>query len=497
MTEKRVPEFAVWDVTEPIDSIDFIKLMRQRLRWRNLLDDVPLASKDAMYIQQPEKHSIFMPCGEKGEDTNPRLFKEAPVFQKQVFAPNHGTGRDPALLYVSSHGIPGFIFSSNTEAIPIVRSNLIGAPGNPGTISPPAYQWNSTELKYVILSSCRPLAGKPQQALWARAMRGKRPLHGILGYRGSSPAAGYTTPINKRFVEALATGQTFLNAWKTAHRGLRKNWAVLIHKEALKDTAVQWTRDGHLRSNPSAQGEILYYDSKTSGRKIEEPKRYFDLTLLRPQKSFEPGQALPSWTGVKTGNLAWICIELTKASNAIFEPGDRIWISAAQVRPNYEPPFDIRELFSIFLPKGDTMTQYGIRVLARIHDRRMFGARDFDTYEFSLSTIRGGTSYKKWLVIDKWLFTDKDLPYRRLYIPIIIGKARFLNIQNNRLRRQGRHHPLPLFYLMGRIEKKKGKSFGIPVSPRSRRVLQKDLIDDFQFAVFVLLSALPKGRIHN
>ena len=135
------------------------------------------------------------------------------------------------------------------------------------------------------------------------------------------------------------------------------------------------------------------------------------------------------------------------------------------------------------------MSDNGIGTSARVHDRRLFSARHFDTYEFTIPS--GEIGYRR---TTRWLIHDPSLP--RLYIPIQFGKSRFLLTQRELLKRQGNDHlPLPLFYLMCRVATKEGEAFGIPVDPKTRAVSQKSLVDEFQFCVFTLLLALPQGDV--
>ena len=169
--------------------------------------------------------------------------------------------------------------------------------------------------------------------------------------------------------------------------------------------------------------------------------------------------------------------KLTPASGTNFQPGDRIWISAAQVRPDYSSPFDIEELFKMLLPAGETLAHHGVSVLPKIHDRSVFSASDHDTYELTIPTTMAQVR-----IMRHWLRLADP---RHLQIAVELGNANFLATQRSR---HG-HSGLPLFYVMGRVEKPDGTAFGIPATGASRTVSQTALVDDFQFCVFLLSPA--------
>jgi hypothetical protein len=474
------PTFLSWDVTSPLDTVDFAQRMQQTLHWGNHLNGAPSPLK---FIEQvgSSKTPIFMPCGQKGTDLNDDLFlKDAHNIQEQLFDPSHSMGKHPGIFYVSGHGIPGFIFSESH--VLIGTSISIGEAGNPGTVASPRKQWDNPHLKYIIFATCRQLDGAPQQALWARAMRGKQPLHGILGYRDTSPAAQNCAAINRDFITGLngAKGKkskTFLHAWREAHSGgLSARWAALIHRSALDDKIEEWSISGNLDSVKDPAGDILYFDETNfakGGIVVSEPKRELDVFLTKVNFRTKVHQ----WVDARNDQKALISIRFTDASSSAFQEGDRIWVAILQVRPNFVSPvpYDIRRIFSIISardgstvsPTGKEIEKNGIRAISKVRSRKILNTDgDLDTYEFKIPE----TVEELRKILKNWFFISPD--FKQIQLPIKFGD--FFN---------GRH---PVFYFMVRVKKIDGKTFGIPTKGRSESVDEKKLKDDFQFAVFLL-----------
>jgi hypothetical protein len=466
-------KFLIWDVTAPDDSLDFAQRMQKILHWRNLLDGAPSTLSD---IKRPKTQKyprggipLFMPCGSTGKDWSSALLDNALLIRPKLFDPKHNSFGHPNIFYVSSHGLPGFLFSES--GVMIGTSSIIGKPGNPtrGVVPKPSFQWDSPNLKYVIFAACRQLDGKQQQALWARAMRSHNPLHGILGYHDTSPAPVGCIPINRRFVQELSKGRSILEAWRKAHEGgsYADNWAALIHESALNDSVTQWSQTGTLASSPSPSGIIRYFDSENpDGREVTEPVRFIDMSFQNTT-DFGAGSELPPWIYALTGNVGILNFNLTEASGTSFEPGDRVRVASAQVRPDYPHPFDITKVFSFVLPSSDTLDQHKIKVLFDIHYKSLYKPTDtnLDTYEFSIPA-RGSPEETR---MNSWFRIQNS---RNIQLKVKIGD--FSN------------EGYSLFYLMGQLKKADGRVFGIPErsSGETEDEYQRKLADDFQFAVF-------------
>jgi len=451
-------KYLLWDGTDPIDSFALGNGLEQRFRSENLLNSSP-ASEEFCSTASKGKPRVYEPAGPTGETfTFPLFFRARAEFPNTFFSPMHHNALSelPHILAFSGHGIPGFMFSNSALLIACSRPITETGTSWSFTANP---MWNNPNTKLVIFSACRQLAGRPQQFFWSQAMRGANPVHCILTYRNTAPAASTSADINRTFLANSATGQTFINAWKNAHTNgdLPVRWAALCYRSAVKDSLRNWARSGSLSSTPNQTTEdILYFDSEnSSGRVVTQPMQIFDMFLTTNTVA---GQAKsPPWSLFAPGTSAILHAKWMDSTNN-FQDGDLVWISALQVRPDYGGPFNIDQLFTIN-GSPSAVTSFGYcHDASRGWDPLIYT----DTYGF---TINGAAS--------SWL--THDASWNELQIPITLGAQ------------QNEH--LPLFYFMIRVQRGTTE-FGVPTDPPSgtkpRLANQAKLVDDFQFCVFWL-----------
>ncbi len=152
-----------------------------------------------------------------------------------------------SLLYVSSHGwLGGFMKGeelaewpdaqpekAREEYVPFHSYFLIGRADVNGKffVGP----------RWIVLAQCSTL-NQSTWAMWARVMANSDPpVHGILGYEESSPAAGASVGIANRFFAQLRAKKPFLDAWKTANQG--QHWAAIVHEDAHLDTLTSFPQN--------------------------------------------------------------------------------------------------------------------------------------------------------------------------------------------------------------------------------------------------------------
>jgi hypothetical protein len=462
----------MWDGTDPVDSRELANRLARSFRCVNLLDDSPKG--EFGIIGRPR---AFQPCGAKGKDVTVDLvLKGMFEFPQIFFDPIHENagGDHPAILQFSGHGIPGFLFSESGVLFATSEPMEAFLPTKAtGTIwNLVNRRWDNPSTKVVIFSACRQLAGKPQQFLWSQRMRGEsHRVHTLLSYRKTAPEAKTSAAINKKFVANLTDGQTFIEAWRGAHGdGLRRRWAALAFRSAVEDRLSQWVQDGALPSEPAADEDVLYFDEETrAGRVVTKPAPDFHAVFRFLAAAHSPvppmrfGQVIPPWTRMRAGTLLELSLHFLHST---FQDGDRVWVAATQVRPDYHKPFRIDRVIR-FVKHDDLVATGAIGTFGRIHSEERGYKPDTysDLYEFEID--------RKAMPVG-----TLDSTFSTLFLQMeIVGKP------NNHL---------PLFYLQFRVERGETE-FGIPTKPDKDVFIavadQRKLLDEPQFCVFLFDQA--------
>jgi hypothetical protein len=471
-------QYLLWDGTDPVDSKALGQGLEKRFRWLNLLVDSPKAEE--FVIDGPPR--IFQPDDESAlsaAEINRRFLRGILEFPRTFFDPVHNNvGSDrPNLLAYSGHGMPGFMFGhhdvlicSSRPVTPDAAPNAWRFDRRPVRPSP-AFKWDHPSIKIVLMSACRQFQGRPQQFFWSQAMRGSNPVHMILGYRETAPAASSSSDINRIFLKNLfgtngKNGQKILDAWNNAHIkvGLTRSWAALCYKSSRSDRLDDWTRTGKLASTPDPKEDILYFDSANlSGRVVTEPHQDLDCFLTARGHPIP----LPPWMFIPSGTQLDLHVQFIDPKQS-FQDSDEVWIAAIQVRPDFEAHFDISELIPIDLPPADSPLLTG-EVQTNLLAHTNFGGFQSDTYVFKVDRK----------AISK--FVKFDATFNELTIPIKIGK-----LDNDR------HRPCYFMIRVSNLDapaslKLPRREFGIPTvgTGLSRKADLARLIDDFQFSVFL------------
>jgi hypothetical protein len=460
----------MWDGTDPVDSVRLAKGLARSFRCINLLDDSP--SGEFGVMNSPR---IFQPCGSAGTDITDTLFVRGLFeFPQTFFDPVHNNSGDdrPAILQFSGHGIPGFMFSESGVLIAMSRA-MRRTSSSPGTTwNFVNTTWNNPATKVVIFSACRQLAGKPQQFLWATRMRGAaNRVHLILSYRNTAPAAATSARINQSFIAGLVAGKTFIEAWRESHgRGLRPRWAALAFRSSIGDRMDHWVRDGSLPTEPAVDEDILYFDEDNrSGRVVRgvTPDFSVGMTMFAPGPTnglprLVGGDIVPPFSILRKNSVVNLNIAFMTDT---FQDGDKIWLGALQVRPDYAGPFDIKTVIQ-FGGQSALISSGKVVVLGRLHDESAGYTADTysDLYEFVVNRSAMPVGIL-------------DSTFSQLTIPLIIGS------------KPNTH--LPIFYLMIRVERGT-REFGIPTDLDATRGIrianQAKLADEPQFCVFLSID---------
>jgi hypothetical protein len=490
----KVPlQYLLWDGTDPVDSFALGTNLEKRFRWQNLLIDSPAAEE--FVVSGPPR--VFQPDSNskpprQTDPAFPNLYIRGLFeFPKEFFDPvHHNVGDDrPNLLAYSGHGVPGFMFGEREVLICSSRAMTGSGDVRAGTYNwnfdvrpvrpkDPLPKWNNPAIKVALFSACRQLQGKPQQFFWSQAMRGANPVHMILSYRETAPVASDSASINKLFLKNLfgtngKNGQKILDAWKNAHVGgsLPGRWAALCCKSAQQERLDDWTRTGKLPSSPAANEDILYFDSSTpSGRVVTQPHQDLDCFLTKRGDS----KPFPPWAFFFPGNRLDLHIQFVDPSQS-FQDFDEVWIAAIQVRPDFGATFDITQLFTfdVIPPVADPLSNGTVGVDLLVHNLALGNASAYTSDTYILSVKRNQMS-----------FLTFDSTFNEMTIPIALGTR--INSEHG------------IFYFMIKVFNSNTpptplinvppRDFGIPTtgSGSSLRVDQARLIDDFQFAMFLL-----------
>lgn len=389
MARVRIParppvrlQYLLWEGTGQVDSRRLAQGLSGAFRWHNLLDDSP-AGTDGM-TGGGGRPRMFAPCGVNGTDFDMTLWGRGILdFPPMFFDPHHGNagGDRPDLLAFSGHGVPGYMFAESgvelAAALPI-RSSA-GAVTRLHAIA-----WRNPSIRVGLFSSCRQLEGRARQALWARRMRAG-PMHMILSYRNTAPAAGTSAGINSTFLAKCRRGTPMVQAWREAHSSprLRVRWAALCYAGCEENRLDLWSALGRLEPVPAdPAGDILYFDEDhPTGRRVT------NFAVDPRARLFVPSggsmvEALP-WRFLNPGQDIEVRLART-LPHAPFEPGDEVWLTLMQVRQDYHPPFFIDHVLSLRTPAGATAPP-PVDVLGRMHFASIFGAHDVgyrDTFRF-------------------------------------------------------------------------------------------------------------------
>jgi hypothetical protein len=252
-----------------------------------------------------------------------------------------------SLLYVSSHGwLGGFMKGeglatwadaepekAREEYVPFHSYFLIGRAdvGGKFFVGP----------RWIVLAQCSTM-NLATWAMWARVMANSDPpVHGILGYEESSPAAGASVGIANSFFAELRAKKPFLEAWKAANQG--QHWAAIVHKDAHKDTLTSFPTN---RLPKPALGDYIgYLPSIRKGEPVSDPPAPFTVKLFRVRKdpAEPPVEVTPDALDLGQAALGGGSTYLVRVSDT--QPFKRASIRFIHIRSTYHQQFGHAKLF--------------------------------------------------------------------------------------------------------------------------------------------------------
>jgi hypothetical protein len=373
----------LWDGTDPVDSQALGKGL-DRLGWKN-----QVKKGDKLAQTASGQPSVLQPAGAKGFDlSNELMFRAMFEFPQALLGKplkGDGAGHMGSMVAYSGHGVPGFMFSESLLPIGMSRpietsaADVANAVGNWSYTSSPS--WGAPTPKIALFSACRQLQGRREQYFWSQTMRTSDPVRMILSYRNTGPAAESSARVNRRFFRFLRAGETFIDAWKHAHPGanLSERWAALCYEASVGDKMTDWMRKGEFPSKPAPASKILYFDSKTTGgREVKAVTYELDCWLTYQGSAGK----VPPWYLFGNDSDVDIHVQLVDPA-ARMVPGDRLFLVASQVRPDYFGPFGIQGL--VKLEGQDALMAAGkLKTSRRIHGN--YPDYGDDTYELTLGS---------------------------------------------------------------------------------------------------------------
>jgi hypothetical protein len=224
------------------------------------------------------------------------------------FATPANTSTD--LLYLSGHGSMAGSISGEADAymkffeVLLLISEEFDAIARADLVPP----------LWMVIGSCFSL--RPTHAeIWLRFFQKQKvPMRGILGYQTVSPLADASAEINRIFANALAEGNTLIQAWAKANGG-NDRWTALAFDYAKDDTLTSLRdlkRNNRASAVPGANDRKLYFFQKGSTGelvRIEPPVALLEIQHWEEGVEMlgEPGEApQPTpwhWRKVLVSNL--------------------------------------------------------------------------------------------------------------------------------------------------------------------------------------------------
>ena len=333
------------DGTESVDTVVFGNYWAQCFKWTNLLSKLTLTGKRYTDTANPKLpilrkgHSVnktvfadgcIMPEGAEGTgldsgnwpgpdaSANQSLLEAAcdAVRKTFVISPHCDTQKNALgltgdikadLVYLSSHGL----FSGKLLGEAMLHS-LSFSIGHPIFDLNEAVQAKTpfSAPKWVVAACCSVLDDSNWHS-WRELMSDPaEPLRGILGYRGTSPAADDAARLNISFINKLASGMTMLEAWRKANEafgsGTRNAWAAVCNENAVGDTLADWNA---ITLKPISTSPLVvkgFDNSNQSGTVVTAPVEPYRVRWLK-RKPDQPGDDVDAAslqaTEVKPGDL--------------------------------------------------------------------------------------------------------------------------------------------------------------------------------------------------
>jgi len=369
-TDPRLRYLGV-DVTEAIDTVAWGHVWNQFFGWDNLLWELDKDPGDktgntrvdkahpGMPIQrllrnvgtQTFSDTVLMPGGVdgNGDILNP-VFRTSTKFM-QTFLLNPradkatsslsagGAGIGADIIYISSHGVfNGEMFGGAAVLTPLFAP---ASAAKAGEFAIPGW---------IILSNCSTL-DPASHGDWLKLMGGKVPLRGIVGFQHGCPTAAGSVGFVGVFLQLLAANKTILDAWRTAitQKVSAKNWVVLCHKDAQKDTISDWNAGKLTPITP--ESDILFFEDGNAGTVVTPPKDPYEAFWSKGGQQIKAEDLVDPAFFLKKGDTVTITVK-PQPPAATFSDKTPIAITFIYIRPDYPQNIDVNQMFDVVSRTG-------------------------------------------------------------------------------------------------------------------------------------------------
>lgn len=251
-----------------------------------------------------------------------------------------GSGAVADVVYLSSHGT-SMGDMSGEQFGRIFELSKIAVSG--GQFSGPGW---------LLLSNCSTL--KPTtHSDWIKLMSGNTPLRGIVGFQDTCPLAPGSVGIFASFINRLALGKTFIDAWSealTAH-GLDSHWIVLCHDNARGDKIADWNAN-KLTTIPPSSKIFLFDKSNPTGVQVVPAPDPFEAFWSKGGTRIDVTNRTDPANLLAAGDQVSITVKPLPPATT-FTKGDKISITLVFVRTDYEHySVDITKMFTVVSHPG-------------------------------------------------------------------------------------------------------------------------------------------------
>jgi hypothetical protein len=372
--DQPVRRYVGIDVTKALDTVAWGHLWNATFGWQNLVwnldkdpaDTTKQTRVDKAHSKMPIKRLVrthggntfadtcIMPEGVDGSGTDATFtaadmtgalnfmhtFILAPGADKAASELNDtatGVGADVVML--SSHGL----FSGDMFGTGDPFQNLF----EPSKVASLSRQFAGPG--WLILSNCSTL-NSATHGDWLKLMSGPTPLRGIVGFQHGCPLESGSVDFLALFINKLALGKTFVNAWKEAVSAIvsPNNWIVVCHRDAKDDTIADWNDNSLTAIAPGAP--VLLFDNTNTGTTITPQPDPFDAFWSKGGTRITLSNRRDPANRLKAGDTVVITVQPPASAAppaATFTAGTAIAITLIYIRPDYNQAIDVTKMFTV------------------------------------------------------------------------------------------------------------------------------------------------------
>lgn len=375
--DQPVRRFVGIDVTKALDTVAWGHMWNATFGWKNLLWELDINPADNQmrvdkaHPQMPIRRlvrthkgttyadTIIMPQGIDGGGASGTLtdadiaaacsfmhtFILSPGVEKAKSELNDtGAGAVADIVYLSSHGLSsGDMFGTGGFLLRLFELSRIASTG--AQFSGPGW---------LILSNCSTLSPF-SHGDWLKLMTGPNPLRGIAGFQHSCPLEGGSAEFSTLFINKLAAGKTFLQAWNEAVTSKvgGNAWIVVCHENAKGDTIADWNSN-KLSAITSTSRVFMFDKDNLTGQQVVQAVDPFEAFWSKGATRVTADNRNSAANRLKVGDTVTITIRPPAASPTTpppppptFSAGTIISITLVYIRTDYHQSIDVTKMFTV------------------------------------------------------------------------------------------------------------------------------------------------------